>query len=102
MVTRRARACGEASGCYEDEAEDFGEVLNFKRTDDLVCMKTKEWTPLERGAIEHKWYCSDGAVGELTPIEELHGKTVIVELVDTDVVAPPAAGLPISPVPSCP
>jgi hypothetical protein len=65
-------------------------------------MKTKEWTPLERGAIEHKWYCSDGESGELSLIEELHGKTVIVELVDTDVEAPPANGLPISPTPSCP
>ena len=87
---------------YEGEAEDWGKVLNFKKSDDLVCMKTKEWTPLERGAIEHKWYCSDGAVGELALIEELHGKTVIVELVDRDVDAPPANGLPISPIPSCP
>jgi len=87
---------------YEGEAEDWGKVLNFETSDDLVCMKTKEWTPLERGAIEHKWYCSDGAVGHLTLIEELHGKTVIVKLIDTDVAAPPAVGLPVSPVPSCP
>jgi hypothetical protein len=87
---------------YEDEAEDWGKVMTFKTIDDRVCMKTKEWTPLERGAVEHKWYCSDGAVGELTRVEELSGKTVIVDLVDTDVVAPPAVGLPISPIPSCP
>jgi hypothetical protein len=87
---------------YEDEAEDWGKVATFKASDDRICMKTKESTPLEPGAVEHKWYCSDGAVGELTRIEELHGETVIVELVDTDVVAPPAAGLPISPVPNCP
>jgi hypothetical protein len=87
---------------YEGEAEDWGKVLNFKKRDGLVCMTTKEWTPLERGAIEHKWYCSDGAVGELARIEELHGKTVIVELRDRDVLAPPANGLPISPIPSCP
>ena len=87
---------------YEGEAEDWGKVLNFKKMDGLVCMTTKEWTPLERGAIEHKWYCSDGAVGELALIEELHGKTVIVQLVDRDVAAPPAVGLPISPIPSCP
>jgi hypothetical protein len=87
---------------YEDEAEDWGRVLTFKDIDGLVCMKTKEWTPLERGAIEHKWYCSDGDVGELTRIEELFGKTVIVELVDTDVPSPSDAGLPISAAPSCP
>jgi hypothetical protein len=87
---------------YEGEAEDWGKVLNFKKRNGLVCMKTKEWTPLERGAIEHKWYCSDGAVGELVLIEELHGKTVIVELVDRDVAAPPADGLPVNPIPTCP
>jgi hypothetical protein len=70
--------------------------------DDLLCMKTKEWTPLEHGAVEHKWYCSDGTVGRLTRIEELHGRTVIVKLVDTDVDAPAVGALPISPVPSCP
>jgi hypothetical protein len=89
---------------YEGEAEDWGKVLNFKAEDDLVCMKTKEWTPLERGAIEHKFYCSDGTVGELSRIEELRGKTVIVELVGRNLPAPlppPPAG-PISPIPSCP
>ena len=66
-------------------------------------MKTKEWTPLERGAIEHKFYCSDGTVGELFLIEELKGKTVIVELFARNITNPPAAvGLPISPIPSCP
>ena len=87
---------------YADEAEDFGKVLNFKNMNGQVCMVTKEWTPLERGAIEKKWYCTDGAVGELALIEELHGKTVIVNLVDTDVDAPSADDLPIDPVPMCP
>lgn len=87
---------------YEGEAEDWGKVLNFKKMGDLVCIKTKEWTPLERGAIEHKWYCSDGEIGELALIEELHGKTVIVELVARNIVAtPPVDGLPINPIPSC-
>jgi hypothetical protein len=87
---------------YEGEAEDWGKVLNFQTIDGLACMKTKEWTPLGRGAIEHKFYCSDGTVGELSLIEELKGKTVIVELVDRDVVAPlPPVG-PISPIPTCP
>jgi hypothetical protein len=87
---------------YKGKAEDWGKVLNFKETGDLLCMKTKEWTPLEGGAIEHKFYCSDGTVGELSLIEELKGKTVIVELVDRNIDAPPADGLPISPIPSCP
>lgn len=86
---------------FEDEAEDWGKVLNFETMGDLVCLKTKEWTPLERGAIEHKFYCSDGMTGELSLIEELKGKTVIVELVDRDVAAPDPPEGPISPIPSC-
>jgi hypothetical protein len=87
---------------YQDEAEDWGKVTTFKTVDGRPCMKTKEWTPLEPGAVEHKWYCSDGAVGELTLTEELSGKTVTEELVATDVTAPPVGVLPISPTPSCP
>jgi len=87
---------------YEDEAEDWAKVKTFKTVDGRRCMKTKEWTPLEPGAVEHKWYCSDGVVGELTRIEVLSGKTVIEELVATDVAAPPVGVLPISPIPRCP
>lgn len=86
---------------YEDEAEDWGKVLNFKTIYDQECMTTKEWTPLERGAVEHKWYCSYGEFGELVLIEELHGKTVFVELVATDIDAPGADALPVNPMPSC-
>jgi hypothetical protein len=87
---------------YADEAEDWGKVMTFKTVDGRRCMKTKEWTPLEPGAVEHKWYCSDGAVGELTQIKELSGKTVTEALVATDVAAPPVGAPPISPIPSCP
>lgn len=87
---------------YEDMAEDWGKVLNFKEEDGLTCMVTKEWSPLEPGAVEHKWYCSDGIVGELSLIEELKGKTVMVELVARDVAAPPPPAGPINPIPSCP
>ena len=58
---------------YEDEAEDWGKVLNFVTIDGLTCMKTKEWTPLEPGNVEHKFYCSDGDTGELSLIVGLHG-----------------------------
>jgi len=87
---------------YEDEAEDWGKVLNFILADDEVCMKTKEWTPLESGHVEHKFYCSDGDYGELAMVEELQGKTVIVELVARDVVWPGQdVTTEISPTPSC-
>jgi hypothetical protein len=62
-------------------AEDWGKVLNFMLVDDDVCMRTKEWTPLEPGHVEQKFYCSDGDYGELALVRELKGKTVIVELV---------------------
>lgn len=71
----------------EDEAEDMGKVLALDVTVELQglettyagCMKTKEWTPLERGYIEHKYYCPEG--GGLMLINELHGKTVRVEYI---------------------
>jgi len=69
---------------YEDEAEDMAQV---KQTDAPVdielgsyegCLKTKEWSPLEPGHVEHKFYCPpDG----LVLINELKGKTLRVELV---------------------
>ena len=88
---------------YEGEAEDWGKVVTFSAWDGLTCMKTKEWSPLEPGAVEHKWYCSDGTVGELSLIEELQGKTVIVDLVDRNIKKTPSTGgLPVSPIPNCP
>ena len=71
----------------EDEAEDMGKVLNLDVTVELEilettyvdCLKTKEWTTLERGHIEHKFYCPSG--GGLMLIEELHGKSVRVEYI---------------------
>jgi hypothetical protein len=76
---------------YAGEAEDLGQVLQLDATVSLAldntlatdayadCLKTKEWSPLERGAIEHKYYCP--GVG-LVLIEALKGKTVRTELVD--------------------
>ena len=42
------------------------------------CLKTKEWSPLEIGVIEHKYYCD----GLLLLVSELQGGTVRTELVD--------------------
>jgi hypothetical protein len=84
------RACFYEQEYYEDEAEDMGKVkrLHAKVTLEMEntladseytgCLKTKEWTPLEPGAVEHKYYCP--YVG-LVLIEELQGgPTVRVEL----------------------
>jgi len=77
---------------YDDEAEDMGKVKRLNANVTLVmentlddskytgCLKTKEWSPLEPGAVEFKYYCP--YVG-LVLIEELQGgPTVRVELTD--------------------
>ena len=69
---------------YEGEAEDMGRVLRLNASVSVPhgdfddCLKTKEWTSLEPGTIEHKYY-APGVV--LVFIEELKGKTVEVELI---------------------
>lgn len=88
---------------YEGQAEDWGKVVSLNEENGTKYMRTKEWSPLEHGAIEHKFYSSIGGVGELFRIEELKGKTVITDLFATNITNPPSAvGLPVSPIPSCP
>lgn len=70
---------------YEDIAEDMGKVLRLNASVSLEnrdfhgCLKTKEWTPLAPGEIEHKYYAP--GIG-LIFVEELKEKTVKVKLVD--------------------
>ena len=70
---------------YEGVAEDMAKVLRLNVSvsvdygDFDDCLKTREWTPLNPGVIEHKYYAP--GIG-LVFIEELKGKTVKVELVD--------------------
>ena len=70
---------------YEGVAEDMGKVLRLNARVSVDygnfdgCLKTREWTPLNPGVIEHKYYAP--GIG-LVFIEELKGKTVKVELVD--------------------
>jgi len=85
---------------FPGEAEDQGKVLNFLDADGLVCMKTKEWNPISPGDVEHKFYCSDGETGDLTLIEELKGKTKIVELIERNIDAPPPPVGPPFPAPA--
>ncbi|MBI2962602.1 MAG: hypothetical protein HYY35_02515 [Deltaproteobacteria bacterium] len=75
---------------YAGEAEDEGKVLRLDARVSLVsdneidpdqftdCLETKETSPLEPGAVEHKYYCRE--VG-LVLIESLHGGTERTELV---------------------
>jgi hypothetical protein len=70
---------------YEGEAEDMANVLRLNGSvsvecgDFEDCLVTKEWNPLERGAIEHKYYAP--GVG-LVLVEELKGGKTRIELVD--------------------
>jgi hypothetical protein len=82
----------------EGEAEDMGKVLNLDVVVELEsfgpftdCLKTKEWTPLERGSVEHKYYCPTG--GGLMLIKELQGRTVRVEYIG-NVLPGPAENFP--------
>jgi len=81
----------------EDVAEDWAAVLRLNASVSIdfgefnQCLKTKEWTPLAPGEIEHKFYCFDaqGNSAGLVFIEELKGKTVKVELIGTTLPGPP-------------
>lgn len=70
---------------YEGKAEDMGKVLRLNASvsvpwDDYGdCLQTKEWTPLSPGVVELKYYAP--GVG-LVFVEELNGKTILVELVE--------------------
>ncbi|WP_163322923.1 hypothetical protein [Draconibacterium mangrovi] len=70
---------------YEDEAEDMAMVINLDKTVEIDygtfegCLETMEWTPLEPGEREHKFYKPGvGLVMELQP----RGGRTMVELVD--------------------
>ena len=76
--------------CYQQEsaqgAQDMAKVLRLNAKVILGngesytdCLETKEWSALEPGVIEHKYYAP--GVG-LVLIEELKGKTGRVELID--------------------
>jgi hypothetical protein len=66
-------------------AEDVGKVLRLNATVDIgfgafdSCLVTKEWSPLEKGAVEQKFYCPTG--GGLLLNTELKGKTLRVEYI---------------------
>jgi hypothetical protein len=70
---------------YKDEAEDRAKVLRLNTKVSIAygdfknCLKTKEWTPLEPGNIEQKYYAPGTG---LVLIKELKEKTVRIELID--------------------
>ncbi|GAB3351851.1 hypothetical protein [Lysobacter tyrosinilyticus] len=72
-------------GVAQDEAKVVG--VNRKVTTGLGtfdgCLITKEWSPLSRGSIEHKYYCP--TAGGLVLVHEFHGKTTIAEAIEIEV-----------------
>jgi hypothetical protein len=70
---------------YEGEAEDMAEVLSLEASVSVEygsfdnCLQTKEWTPLEPGVEEHKYYAS--GVGILKE-EAVVGGDEVLELVE--------------------
>ncbi|WP_163716714.1 hypothetical protein [Mangrovibacterium lignilyticum] len=71
----------------EDEAEDMAMVVNLDKTVEIDygtfegCLETMEWTPLEPGEREHKFYQKEvGLVQELQP----KGGRTTVDLVAID------------------
>uniref|UniRef100_UPI0032169EAB hypothetical protein n=1 Tax=uncultured Draconibacterium sp. TaxID=1573823 RepID=UPI0032169EAB len=72
---------------YEDEAEDMAMVINLNKTIEIEigtfegCLETMEWSPLEPGEREHKFYKPGvGLVMELKP----KGGRSTVELISID------------------
>jgi len=82
---------------WEDEAEDWGAVLRLNATvsidqgDYEDCLVTREWTALEPGSVENKFYCPEaGNPGPgLVYVKELKGKTVNVEYTGTGPLGAP-------------
>jgi len=88
MLAAPRRGVSYRQEYYEGEAEDMAKVLRLDAPVSIEfgeyagCLKTKEYTPLERGNVEHKFYCrvSEGGPG-LALVNELKGRTRRVEYV---------------------
>ncbi|HEY0661716.1 MAG TPA: hypothetical protein VGD21_10430 [Lysobacter sp.] len=85
MLAHPAKGAFYRQEFYEDVAEDAAKVVavnvpvSIGLGDFSGCLVTKEWSPLDPGAVEHKHYCPN--VG-LVLIEKLGGKTEVVEAID--------------------
>lgn len=75
---------------YEDEAEDWGKVVAVGQSVEVPygsfsgCIKTEDWSGLEPGTLENKFYCPDiGVVLEVA----VQGGGESVELIDVTGIA---------------
>lgn len=89
MLAKPRKGTSYRQEYYEGEAEDMAKVLKVKTKVTIGlgklknCLKTKEWTPLEKGVVEHKYYAP--GVG-LVLVKELKGKKTeeLVEIIHFD------------------
>lgn len=71
---------------YEGEAEDMGKVLQLNASvsveygDFEDCLKTKDWTPLEPGEVENKYYVA--GLGKVLEVGISGGPTEEFELIE--------------------
>lgn len=88
MPANSVRGVSYQQEYYEGVAEDMAKTLrlgvpvSIEFGEYAGCLETKEYSPIERGSIEHKFYCPVSAGGPgLALINELKGKTRRVEYV---------------------
>ena len=71
---------------YEGEAEDVGQVLSLSGSVTVPygtftnCLQTAEWTPLEPGIVEHKFYSSGVGLVRVVAVEGESGFENLVEI----------------------
>ena len=84
---RSAPICEQAPEVAVDQATvtATGITVKLKREDAFPpgtftnCIKTKEFSALEKGSVEFKYYCPDVALG-IVMVEEHHGSILVSEL----------------------
>ena len=71
---------------YEGEAEDVAQVLSLSQTVSVPygtytnCLQTAEWTPLEPGIVEHKYYAAGIGMLKAEAVEGEFGYETLVEI----------------------
>jgi hypothetical protein len=78
---------------FAEDAQDMAKVLRLNADVTLTfdnqiepdtysgCLVTKEWSPLERGAVEHKYYCPGTGLLLNTELQSGTARTELVDIV---------------------
>ncbi len=73
---------------YAGEAEDMAKVLALDASVSVAygdfedCLKTKEWTPLEPGVVEHKYYAPDVGMVLERLVEGGSGELELIDIIE--------------------